>query len=252
MNILVSGNLINYEDEGTGQVILLLHGWGASLQSFDALTRTLSKSNRVVRLDFPGFGGSPQPSNDWDIGDYADLVVSFLKKKGINKLHAAIVHSFGGRVIIKAVGQGLLDPERIVLIGSGGIKHPVSPRQQVYKLIAKTGKYITKLPVLSRMRGKLRSKLYNSAGVTDYLQSGGMRPIFLNVIAEDLRDLAANIKQPTLLIWGKDDHETPVTDGEILHERIKSSKLVVIPNAGHFTYLDQPEKVQKEIEDFLL
>ena len=140
MKIVVNGQLVNYVDEGKGKVILSLHGWGANVQTFDMMAADLIKSYRVIRLDFPAFGGSPRPAEDWDIGDYATLVIDFLHKLGVDHVTAVIAHSFGGRVTIKMTGQGLLSIDRIVLIGSGGIKHSSSPRQQAYKVIAKIGR----------------------------------------------------------------------------------------------------------------
>lgn len=251
MKSIVGDQLVNYSDEGEGDVILMLHGWGANLQSFDTLAKELAHKYRIVRIDFPAFGGSPRPSADWGIGEYGDLVIRFLDKKGIGQLHAVIAHSFGGRVTIKLAGRGMLHPDKIVLIGSGGIRHSSSPRQQAYKAVAKTGKQIMKLPGLNRLSGGVRRRLYETAGAMDYFEAGDMRNIFLRVINEDVREWAAKISVPTLLIWGENDEETPLSDGKIFHEKIAHSKLVVVRNAGHFTYLDQPQEVLSEIEAFL-
>lgn len=251
MKIVVGDQLVNYSDEGSGDVILMLHGWGANLQSFDGLARRLQERYRIVRIDFPGFGSSPQPAADWDIGEYAALVKAFLQKKEIGHLKAVIAHSFGGRVTIKLAGQGLLDSEKVILIGSGGIRHSSSPRQQAYKLVAKTGKQVMKLPGLRKMQSKMRQRLYQNAGAMDYFESGDMKNIFLRVINEDVRELAAKMTIPTLLLWGERDAETPLTDAKIFHDKLPDSKLVVIPDAGHFTYLDQPDAVMREIETFL-
>ncbi len=252
MKIVVNGQLINYVDEGKGNVVLLLHGWGANLQTFDMMAADLAQDYRVIRLDFPAFGGSPRPSDDWDIGDYGMLVVGFLQKLGIDHVTAIIAHSFGGRVTIKLVGQGLLAVDKIILIGSGGIKHSSSPRQQAYKVVAKTGKQVMKLPGLQKLQGKMRRRLYETAGAMDYFDAGdSMQTIFLKVINEDVRELASKITIPALLLWGDSDQETPLSDGRIFHEKIVGSKLVVVPGAGHFTYVDEPQKVISEIKKFL-
>jgi pimeloyl-ACP methyl ester carboxylesterase len=251
MKIVVDNQLVNYSDEGSGDVILLLHGWGANLQSFDEVAHRLQKNYRVIRIDFPGFGSSPQPAANWDIGDYATLVKEFLLKKEVIRLKAVIAHSFGGRIAIKLAGQNMLETEKIILIGSGGIRHSSSPRQQVYRIVAKIGKYVMKLPGLNKLQSKMRMRLYQNAGAMDYLESGDMKDIFLRVIDEDVRDFAAKIMVPTLLIWGEQDAETPLVDGKIFHDKIKHSTFIVIPAAGHFTYIDQPDLVMMEIEAFL-
>jgi pimeloyl-ACP methyl ester carboxylesterase len=86
--------------------VLLLHGWGANLQTFDGLARPLAPTFRVVRLDLPGFGGTEQPPSDWHIADYAQFVSAFLQKLGVSQPACIIAHSFGGRVTIKGRGAG--------------------------------------------------------------------------------------------------------------------------------------------------
>lgn len=250
MKIVVDDQLVNYQDEGNGDVILMLHGWGASLQTFDQMSAELS-GYRVIRLDFPAFGASPRPENDWSVEDYAALVEGFLKKKKINNLLAIIAHSFGGRVTIKMAERSTIGVKKIILIGSGGIRHSKSPRQKLYRLVAKSGKQILRLPGLNRAHDMARRKLYTIAGATDYLDAGDTQGIFLKVINEDLRDSAGAISVPVLLIWGENDRETPLSDATIFHEKIQSSKLVVISDAGHFTYLDQPARVLSEIKEYL-
>lgn len=250
MKIVVDDQLVNYQDEGNGDVILMLHGWGANLQTFDQMSAELS-GYRVIRLDFPAFGASPRPENDWSVADYAALVEGFLRKKKIDNIHAIIAHSFGGRVTIKMAERNMVKIGKIILIGSGGIRHSTSPRQILYKVVAKTGKQILRLPGLNKAEKKARRKLYTTAGATDYLEAGDSQGIFLKVINEDLRDSAGTISVPVLLIWGENDHETPLSDAAIFHQKIQSSKLVVISDAGHFTYLDQPARVLSEVKEFL-
>lgn len=253
MKIVVNDQLVNYVDQGKGKVILLLHGWGANLHSFDDMAQDLADEYRLIRIDFPAFGGSPRPTSDWDIGNYADLVAAFLQKKNIHHLTAVIAHSFGGRVTIKLAGQGLIDADKIILIGSGGIKHSSSPRQQAYKVVAKTGRQLLKLPGLAALQGTARRRLYQTAGAMDYFDADDdMQKIFLKVINEDVRELATHITIPTLLIWGENDTETPVADGKIFQQKIDGSKLVVIPDAGHFAYLDQLQKVMSLVREFIV
>jgi pimeloyl-ACP methyl ester carboxylesterase len=252
MKIIVSGQLIEYADEGTGKVILMLHGWGANIGTFDQLAGHLSKQFRVIRIDFPGFGKSPKPASDWSVSDYALAVGDMLKKLKISDLYAVIAHSFGGRVVIKGISQKYFNPQKVVLIGAAGVKPPKSVRKDLYKIIAKVGKTVTSLPLLKKIQPKLRKQLYSLAGSADYLQANQMKDIFLNTINEDLLPEVENIKQPALLIWGKNDSETPVSDANLMLDGLKNGRLIVIENAGHFVYMEEPEKVIKEIDGFLL
>jgi pimeloyl-ACP methyl ester carboxylesterase len=251
MNIVIDGQLVSYSDEGKGRVIVLLHGWGQTKKTFDDLARHLSKTFRVVRLDFPGFGGSSRPDDSWGVGEYAELTAKFLQKLKVESVYALIGHSFGGRVIIKGVASKLLSPDKVVLIGAAGVKASRTFKKEALKVTAKVGKAATALPVLRNLRTSLRKKLYDVAGNTDYLNAGPMRKIFINTINEDLLPYVSKITRPALLIWGENDTEAPVRDGKRMNEQLKNSTFVEIQDAGHFVYDDNLDAVTKELDRFL-
>ncbi|NTW61947.1 alpha/beta hydrolase [Candidatus Saccharibacteria bacterium] len=251
MKIIVDNQLIEYRDEGSGKVLVLMHGWGTDLATFDVLAKHLAQHFRVIRFDFPGFGQSQMPVGDWTVDDYANLTAGLLTKLKIDNLYAVIGHSFGGRIIVKGVSDGKLNPEKVVLIGSAGVKPRKSIKHHVYRAVAKTGKAITALPGIKKVQPILRSKLYKSIGNTDYLESGAMKKVFLNTINEDLLPHVKNINQPTLLIWGRNDTETPFRDAETMLESLQNGELDAIDDAGHFVYLEAPENVIKDLDRFL-
>jgi len=251
MKVLVNNQLIEYKDEGSGRTVLLLHGWGTNLATFDQLAGHLAKKFRVIRFDFPGFGQSPKPADDWSVSDYARLTRDFLEKLKITELQTIIAHSFGGRVAIKYAGLGYQAPRNVVLIGAAGVKPRQSLQKLIYNGVAKMGKLTTSLPVLKKIQPTLRKHLYSAAGSTDYLQSDQMQKIFLNVISEDLLPEVSQLTQPTLLIWGKDDTETPLEDANLMLESLNKGRLVAIPDAGHFVYIEAYDKVIKELDGFL-
>lgn len=251
VNIIVDNQLVNYQDTGSGKVILLLHGWGSNLGGFSELSRLLSKGYRVIRIDFPGFGQSPQPNTDWKVEDYARLVNGFLGKIGVKKLYATVGHSFGGRVIIKGVKLKLLNPEKIILMNSAGVKPKDTHKKYLLNITAKIGKKIASLPGFNKIKSKLQNKLYRLIGNVDYLESKEMKQTFLNVIVEDLLNDADSIKQPTLLIWGENDTDTPLSDGKLLQKKILNSELIIMPDAGHYVFIDQPLIVSERILKFL-
>lgn len=253
MNLVINGFLLHYRILGQSKspAILLIHGWGSSSQAFDQLAARLSTDYQVVLLDLPGFGNSSPPPPTWHIADYAELVKEFLAKAGIMHLACLAGHSFGGRVAIKAVGTGVVKPGRLVLMGSAGVRHSQTLRNQFFKLVAKTGKAVTALPGLSGARSRLRGRLYRAAGSTDYIDAGPLKQVFVNTINEDLQDDAAKIKVPTLLIWGDLDTDTPLADGQKLAAKIPKSELKVVESAGHYVFVDQPWPVEQLIKEFL-
>ena len=86
----IDGLMVHYRDEGKGPPVLLVHGTFSSLHTFDAWTRILRDSYRVIRLDLPGFGlTGPTPNGKYEISYYLDLFVQFLKNLHIEKCHIA-------------------------------------------------------------------------------------------------------------------------------------------------------------------
>jgi pimeloyl-ACP methyl ester carboxylesterase len=249
MKMIVDTLAVEYKDEGRGPIVLLLHGWMNSLQSFDAIAAVLSEKYRVVRLDLPGFGGSEMPPKPWFVGDYAKFVADFCSKLNIEPT-ALIGHSLGGRIILKGFADGSLSAQKAVLIASAGVAERSTLRSWSFKAIAKAGRAATAIPPFTRLRAKLRTRLYAAAN-SDYNTAGAMTSTYLNVIGENLAPLASLLKAPTLLIWGRDDKTTPVSEGERLHALIPDSKLDIVDGAGHFVHQEKPEEVARMISEFV-
>jgi len=251
VKVLVNNQLIEYKDEGSGRVLLLLHGWGTDMGTFDQMAEHLKKKFRVVRFDFPGFGQSPKPSDDWAVANYATLTRDLLDKLDIKQIYSIIAHSFGGRVIIKGLSIDALKPQKVVLIGAAGVKPHQNIKSLIYKIVAKIGKFLTSMPIINKLQPSLRKRLYGVVGSTDYLQAKQMKNIFQNVINEDLLPEIPDITIPTLLIWGENDSETPVNDAKLMLHSLKNGQLVIVPNAGHFVYTEAFDVVAKAMDDFL-
>lgn len=250
MQTIVNNIVTEYQDDGNGPVILLLHGWKDSLHTFDSLVPLLTESYRVVRLDLPGFGQSGQPPVGSDLSEYVDFVSSFIKKINLD-VQYMVGHSFGARIIIKGVGNYHFDPKKVVLIGAAGISKSKTLRSVLYMIVAKIGKFFTSIPPFSLFRSKLKQRLYAAAG-SDYLGAGSLQQVYLNVIREDLAQYASKILVPTLLIWGSEDDQTPLSDGEIFSKVIKNSQLEVFKHKGHFVHKEEPGRVAKFIKGFCI
>ena len=100
---------------------------------------------------------------------------------------------------------------------------------------------------------KKLEEMRKKRGSADYaaLNSDIMRETFQKVIHLDLTSNLNEIKQSTLLIWGENDTDTPLYMAKIMEKRIKDSGIVVLENAGHFSYLDNPQKYLVVAEHFL-
>ena len=132
MTVNIDGLNINYKVTGSGDYVFLLHGWGANLELFEGVAAAISEKYTVVAFDFPGFGQSEEPGEPWSVSDYADLTIKFINSFGCERV-ILLGHSFGGRVIIKMLGEKALPFKvyKIVLVDSAGI---MPKRSLAYKI----------------------------------------------------------------------------------------------------------------------
>jgi len=256
---------INYKIIGNGSVpIILLHGWGVDSDKYSVLAEYLSevkseklkvKSYRICLLDFPGFGKSDTPPEAWGVNEYVELVKKF---SNILKLEKFILigHSFGGRIAIKFSAQYPEKLKALILTGAAGIKHPLTFRQKIFYILAKTGKIIFSLPLIDRLEKSAQKLLYKAAQEKDYHEAqGAMRETFKKVTAEDLTPCLKKIKNPTLLVWGEQDRSTPLDDAKVMNLKIESAggrtELEIVNEANHSLPYQIPEKFAKIVSDFI-
>lgn len=243
---------VNYIDEGEGDVILLLHGWGSNITLFDGIIKLLSPTHRVVALDMPGFGKTTEPPAAWCVDDYVDFVIKFIDFLGLKEF-SVLVHSFGGRVLFKMNARAGLPYhiQKVVLVDSAGIMPKKTWKQKASLRLYKIARNIMSTKVLhflypdavEDMRRKRGSADYNSATPT-------MRATLVKVVNEDLEPLISKIKCPALLIWGDLDTATPIGDARRMQELIEDTGLVVCEGAGHYSFLEQPVKVHSALQAF--
>lgn len=253
MNINIDGYNIFYKDEGNFEnVIVILQGWGTELGIYDSIANCLNKHYRVIRLDLPGFGQSDEPKEPWSVDDYVDFFLKFLQS--INVTAATLIgHSYGGRMIIKLASrnQPSINIEKIILIGSAGIVHKKTFKQKFKIRMFKTIKRFLSLKPIYTLFPEHIEKWRNSQGSPDYRNASPiMRQCLVKAVNENLTDLLKRIDKETLLIWGENDVDTPITDARLMEKEIPNAGLAVIKNAGHYCFLEQPIVFEKILKSY--
>lgn len=250
MSIFNYENLsIHYTQNGTGKPLVFLHGWGANLESFKVLTDDLVRSYQVIALDFPGFGASQEPQTPWNLTQYTEMTLAFLKHLNIEK-PVLLGHSFGGRVSIKLAQKMAL--EKIILINSAGIKPKRKANYYLRVYGYKLFRTVASLPLFKWILKEPLDAYREIYSSSDYKQaSATMKQVLSKVVNEDLRALLPQISVPTLLIWGDQDASTPIGDAREIESLIPDSGLVVYEGAGHFSYLEQPDRTITVIRTFI-
>ncbi|MDQ4125311.1 MAG: alpha/beta hydrolase, partial [Actinomycetota bacterium] len=97
----------------------------------------------------------------------------------------------------------------------------------------------------------LRDALYRRIASEDYRNAGPLRSTFVKVVNEDLTDLLPKVGVPTLLVWGTNDDAVPVAHAQTMERHIPDAGLVLFEAAGHFAYLDEPDRFCRIVRHFL-
>lgn len=247
----INGLEINYIKQGEGQNVLILPGWGTTINTYATLINSISTYACVYCLDMPGFGESQEPKEGWGIDQYIDLIIKFIKEQKIEELNL-IGHSNGGRIIIKLMSQKLdFKVNKIILIGSAGIVHEKTFKQKMKVKTFKLGKKILGLKLVKLLFPNALENLKNRAGSEDYRNASPiMKQTLVKLINEDVRKYLPNIKAPTLLIWGTNDTATPIEDAILMEKNIPDAGLVKVEGCGHYVFLENMWYVNRIIETF--
>lgn len=250
MNMKIGDINVNYFLKGSydsEEAVVMLHGWGANIGLFTAAAESVATKYLVAAPDLPGFGETPEPSFPWQVDDYTDFVIEFIKNLGLKKV-ILLGHSFGGRIIIKLVNRKLLPftVTKIILVDAAGIRPEKTAEQLKKEKLMKIGK-----KVLAPMPGLLE-KLQSMVGSADYRAASPLlKKILVNVVNEDLSHLLPGITQETLLIWGTLDTATPIADAEKMEKLIPNAGLARIEGVGHYSFLENPVVFDAILESYL-
>jgi pimeloyl-ACP methyl ester carboxylesterase len=230
---------------GTMKKIIILHGWTKNLDKWNPFLEILrKKSFDIELLRIPGL--TEKLDEVWDLSDY----VKWLKNVVDREKGKAILmgHSNGGRIALSFTNSFPEKVEKLILIDSAGIYHNELPHRIkvfVFKIIAKIGKKITSSKTLEDL-------LYRLAREGDYRKSDPIvKQTMINLLNSDKNLNISQISTPTLIIWGRDDKITPLSDGLQINNFIKNSKLEIIKNARHSPMFTNTQEVARIVYENL-
>lgn len=253
MKISVNGLNIEYSDRGEGDAVVILHGWSKERAPYKPIFDVVSEGARAIAPDLPGFGGSDEPPEPWDVDKFADTICAFIEALGFKKI-TLMGHSYGGRVIIKlASREGLpFEISKIILVDAAGV---LPKRGLDYKIKVGTYKMGKKIMLSSPMKKLFPRAVENwqkKQGSADYAAASPvMRGCLVKAVNEDLTPLFEKIKYEVLLIWGTLDDATPLSDALLMEKLMPDAGLVKIEGAGHFSWLDNPALFNAVIRSYL-
>ena len=264
----VDGVRVHYQEVGDRNAppMILIHGFAASNLVWSKVLLELADAGfRVIAPDLPGYGYSAKPRHlDYTIASQAKLISSLVQQLGIQR--ALFVGSSYGAAIAATIA--LDHPalvEKLVLVGAVTNNKPT--RYMLMRLFSSPiiGDILSPLVVGSRRLLRLRMKrVYDrhswvlderrvDARHLPLATRGAHRAIIRTVRRWDAERVSRDahlLTQPTLLLWGDNDREVPLRDGEHLHEEIPQSRLVVFRECGHLPQEEYPQVFTKLVSEF--
>ena len=245
----INGIRIRESIIGDGAAALLVHGWGASIELLAPLAIRLSRLGyRCNSFDLPGFGESDEPPEPFTIFDYTAFCLAYLDHHQLGAVNF-FGHSLGGRIGL-ILGSDHSDRIRKLVLSNGAGIRTEAPLGARLRLRA----YQSARRSLERIGAKSASdglhELYGRRfGSDDYRNASPiMRRTLINVVNEDLLNYAKRVAVPTILVWGDQDEDTPLWMGKKLEKAIPDAALIVHSGAGHYAYLDFPDKTASIID----
>jgi pimeloyl-ACP methyl ester carboxylesterase len=254
--VLVFGQMIHYFDTGSGPVVVLLHGLGSRKEDWMPVVEPLAQKYRVLIPDQIGFGRSDKPLLDYSVQTYVDFLNEYLRQLRVERA-SLVGESLGGWIAaLYAVelsgGAHMIPVEKLVLVDAAGLKQdkPI-PNLNPSSLAA--------------MRGMMEAVFYD----TSWLNEEALRKIFTDKLSvhdaytvrsilsnpalggERLDDRLANIKVPTLVVWGKQDNLLPIASGERYAAGIAGAKLISFEKCGHVPPIEKTEEFLAAVTTFL-
>ncbi len=254
----VEGLNVHYKRAGAGPAVLLLHGSGSSLHSFDRVTALLSSSFDVIRPDIPGFGlTGPRPDRDYRIQTFAETVAAFLDALGV-QVAAVVGNSLGGNI---AWNLALDDPQRVqrlVLINSTGYPDKSLPLGLRLARNPLTRMLLRRLTTRSAIERSLRSAVGTGSTIVDenmvdrvhaMMMRPGNQAAFIDFANTNQVDRTGEIPQiaaPTLIL------RSDTIDGQHFARDLPASRELSYARGGHLLPEEAPEWVANAIRDFLV
>lgn len=269
---------IQYTVMGTGQPLVLIHGFGASIGHWRKNIPILANAGyQVFALDLLGFGGSDKAVIDYSMNVWAELLKDFCNAH-IQTPAIFIGNSIGALLSLIVLTESPEIAAGGVLINSaGGLSHRPHELNPVLRVVMATFNKLVANPVTGkfvfnriRQKSQIRRTLYqvysDRTAVTDELVDllynpscdPGAQEVFASILTAppgpSPEELLPKLEFPLLVIWGAEDPWTPITGANIYEaarENGQDIKVVPIPGAGHCPHDEVPDIVNSEIINWL-
>lgn len=263
--IELDGLSTHYIEKGSGESVILLHGFFFDHNMWNASIDVLAEKYKVYAMDLWGFGYSTRQPLDYGYSLYTEQLHKFMGALGIQKA-SLIGQSMGGGTIINFTISNRDRVDKIVLVDAAGMPNQLPLMGRISNLPG-VGEFMYGMKSDFVRKFSLGNNfLHNKHLITEeyfeqltrFHKIKGSSEVMLSVTRNQFFDtLIDEIKAlgemdvPTLIVWGRDEKSIPLPVGQELHRRLKGSRLEILDKAGHCSHMDQPERFNHLTLEFL-
>lgn len=269
---LPGGVRLHYRDEGAsdGPALVLVHGYAASLQTWEPWVARLGEQHRIISIDLPGHGLTRAPAGyDASIEGYCDLLAAFAEAQQLD--HFALAgNSMGGNVAWEYALAHPAQVDALILVDSAGWPATNEEQEQqplIFNLLRNpiAGPLLRNLDNTQLTRQALETSFVDQTRITDQMVSRyvdasrapGHREILLDLmLTRHSRNFAtperlAPFTTPTLIIWGDQDKVIPPRHAELFRNAIAGSEVLMLENVGHVPQEEEADASATAAQEFL-
>ena len=265
--LTVQGQKVYVETAGSGEAVVLIHGFGGSTYSWKETMPTLAEHYRVVALDLFGFGFTerPQRLQRYSREGQTELILGVMDKLGIDRAHL-VGHSYGGGLV---TALALRHPERVhslVLVDSTNPNYARARRKNFAEIQPLTWAFVRGLALRQdTVRKALERAWYDDSKITDELVDAYLRRLGVEGAARAYRGLTVpfnaldenealyfyDLQVPVLVVWGEQDELIKVEEGRVAADEIDRARFVSLDDCGHSPMEEKPQEFLRQVLPFL-
>jgi pimeloyl-ACP methyl ester carboxylesterase len=258
---------VNYVELGEGEPLVLVHGLGGCWQNWLENIPHFARSQRVIVPDLPGFGASPLPGWEVTIEAYGKLLGALCEQLDTGPV-TLVGNSMGGFVSAETTVSTPAAVRKLVLVSAAGVSHA-----RAYRAPAETAGRMARaaapLALRYRERALRRPGLRHRVFRNLFYKPNALRPELIWEITHqgidspglvaairaltgyDILDRLEEVKIPTLVVWGQDDHVVPPNDALEFARLIPHAELEIFNRCGHLPMAERPVRFNRLLEGFL-
>jgi len=264
----VDGVALRYVVAGEKDPLLLIHGFGTSLESWWLNVGPLSRHYRVYALDLPGHGLSDRFNVAYNIHNLTGMIGNFMEAVGIERA-SIIGHSMGGLLTTNIAVDLPEKVDKLILESAIGPGRGIPLRYQLYALPI-LGEILVLPTTRANVEAGLKKSFYNTDIVTpemvetsyQFLKLPGAKQAMLNIVRsgkklrqlyseKSVLDRLSQIKSPALVIHGAQDRSIPLAHAYETYDLIANSRLKIFDECGHCPHIEKAGEFNKAVIDFL-